>query len=73
MHNAIDHNPLTNAQTVPKQKTLARFPLSLYTEHDILRYGISLWLVWVPAGPSSSFLCPPALSLVGWCEKLKSL
>ena len=43
MHNAIAHHPLTDARAVirPSRAT----PPSLYTEHDVLWYGISLWLV----------------------------
>ena len=45
MHNATAHHPLTHAQAAihPSQPTLS----SLYTEHDVLWYGISLWLLWV--------------------------
>lgn len=65
MHNAIAHHPQTITQAVPKQKPLASFPPSLYTEYDILWYGISLWPVWVPAVLPSNFLYPAAFSLVG--------
>ena len=74
MHNAIAHHPLTDAQPVPEQQPPASFPPRLYTEHDVLWYGRSLWPVWVTvlAVSPPSFLCPPASSLVGWGEKLKS-
>ena len=50
MHNAIAHHPLTDAQTA------IRHPSSLYTERDVIWYGISLWLVRV----SCSALLPPS-------------
>ena len=45
MHNAIAHHTLTDARAAicPSWPT----PPSLYTEHDVLWYGISLWLVQV--------------------------
>ena len=45
MRNAIAHHLPTDAQLVPKQQS-APLP-SLYTEHDIIWYGISLWPVGV--------------------------
>ena len=61
MHNAIAHHLLTDAQSVPEQWPLASFPPSLYTEHDIIWYGISLWPVGVscPGCVLSQLLVPP--------------
>ena len=74
MHNAIAHHPLTNAQPVPEQRLPASFSPILYTEHDVIWYGISLWPVWVscPGCVPSQRLVPPAYSLAGQYEKLKS-
>ena len=70
----IAHHPPTDAQPVPEHLPPASSPPSLYTEHDVIWYGIFLWPVWVTvlAVSPPSFLCPPAYSLVGWGEKLKS-
>ena len=58
MHNAIAHHPLTDAPAAirPSQPT----PPSLYTGHDVIWYGISLWPVWVscPGGVPSQLLVP---------------
>jgi len=48
MYNAIAHHPKPNAQPVPEQRSLTPGQLPpLYTEHDVIWYGISLGLVWV--------------------------
>ena len=45
MHNAIAHHPLTDAQAAIHASQPA--PRHLYTGHDVLWYGRSLWLVGV--------------------------
>ena len=72
MHNA--HHPPTDAQPVPEQWPPASFPPSLYTGHDVLWYGISLWPVWVscPGCVPSQLLVPPPAFLLAGHEKLKS-
>ena len=45
MHNAIAHHLLTDARAAIR--TCWPAAPSLYTEHDVLWYGIFLWLVWV--------------------------
>jgi len=62
IHNAIAHHPLTDAhQPVPRQQSPAPPPAapSLYAEHDVVWYGISLR----PAGLSCPG-CIPAQLLV---------
>jgi len=48
MLSAMAHHPLADAQPESEQRSrcLASFP-ALYTEHDVIRHGISLWPVWV--------------------------
>ena len=62
MHNAIAHHSLTDAQLVPEQRSAppGQLPPSLYTGHDVIWYGISLWPVWVscPGGVRSQALVP---------------
>ena len=59
--NATTHHPLTDAQPDPSSDLAFRVtPPSLYTGHDVLWYGIPLWLVWVGCPVSASSLaCPP--------------
>ena len=57
MHNAIAHHPLTDARAAIG--TSRPTPPSLYTEHDILWYRISLWLVQVSCAG-----CAPSQLLV---------
>lgn len=40
MHNAIAHDLLTNAQSVPKHHPKATFPPGLYVEDDVIWHGI---------------------------------
>ena len=71
MHNAIAHHLLTDARAAihPSRPTLP----SLYTEHDILWYGISLWLVRVSCpGRAPSQLLVHLLAGRAW-ESEKSL
>ena len=71
MHNAIAHHLLTDAQVAihPSQPS----PPSLYTEQDILWYGIPLWLVRVSnSGCASSQLLVHLLAGRAW-ETEKSL
>ena len=71
MHNAIAHHPLTDARAAirPSQPT----PPSLYTGHDVLWYGISLWLVQVSCpGYAPSQLLAHLLAGRAW-ETEKSL
>ena len=59
---SLTHHQRTDAQPVPRQwPTPARFPLSLYAEHDIVWYGISLWPAWIscPGCVSSQLLVHP--------------
>ena len=74
MHNTIAHHTLTSAQPIPgPQCPLANF-LSLYTGHDVIRYGIPLWLVWVscPGCVTSQLLVHSQPLLAGQYEKLRS-
>ena len=71
MHNAIAHHPLTDVQAAirPSWPT----PPSLYTEHDVLWYGIPLWLVQVSCpGYAPSQLLAHLLAGRAW-ETEKSL
>ena len=45
MHNAIAHHPLTDARAAIRATRPT--PPCLYTGHDVLWYGIPLWLVRV--------------------------
>ena len=65
MHSVIAYHPLPNAQ--PNSKQQSQRPVnspSLYTEHDVIRYGISLWpvLVSCPGYASSQLL----VHLLSW-------
>lgn len=44
MHSTVAHHPPTNTQPDPKQSSAApgQTPLSLFTKHNILWYGLSL-------------------------------
>ena len=71
MHNAIAHHPLTDARAAirPSRPTTP----SLYTERDVLWYGISLWLVRVSCpGSAPSQLLAHLLANRAW-ETEKSL
>lgn len=41
------HSGVVHHSPVPEQQPPAIFPPGLYTEHNIIWYGISLWLVSV--------------------------
>ena len=74
MHNTIAHHLLTNAQPIPELLCPpANFP-SLYTGHDVTRYGIPLWLVWVscPCCVPSQLSVHSQPLLAGQYEKLRS-
>lgn len=47
MLNGISHHHLTKAQPVPEQQLPTSFAHSLYTEHDTMQSGISLWIFGV--------------------------
>ena len=71
MHNAIAHHLLTDARAAicPSQPT----PPGLHTGHDVLWYGISLWLVQVSCpGYAPSQLLAHLLAGRAW-ETEKSL
>ena len=49
MHNAIAHHPEPDAQPVLAPRSLVpsgQLP-QLYTEHDVIWYGISPWIAWL--------------------------
>ena len=52
----------------------ASFPPSLYTKHDVIWYGIPLWIVWVscPGCVPSQLLVHSQPLLAGQDEKLRS-
>ena len=71
MRNAIAHHPLTNARAVIR--TSRPTPPSLSTEHDVLWYGILLWLGQVSCpGCAPSRLLAHLLAGRAW-ETEKSL
>lgn len=43
MHSAISHHHLTKAQPVPEQQPPNSFAPSLYTGHNTIQSGMSLW------------------------------
>ena len=71
MHNAIAHHPLTNAPAVIRPSWPA-LPC-LYTGHDVIWYGIPLWVVRVSCpGYAPSQLLVHLLAARAW-ETEKSL
>ena len=73
MHSAIVHPSLGDAQPDSKQQSqhLANFLPSLYADHDIIQYGISLWPVWVSCpgcAPSHLLVHLPSQQSVGSCK-----
>lgn len=61
MHTTVAHYLPNDGQPVSEQQPLASFPPSLYTEHDVIWYGISLWPVWVIWVSCPNFFWPSSL------------
>lgn len=72
MHSRVTLYPLTNAQIVLDWPLLANIP-SLYTEHEILWYGILLWPVQVRCPGSVPSQLPVDLLTARTWEAEKSL
>lgn len=65
LHNAISHDPLTNAPAIcPTQQEA---PLSLHIEHNFLWHEVSLWIVQVSSpGHAPSQLHVHLLAARAW-------
>lgn len=62
MHDAVSHHHLTKAQPIPEQQPPTSFAPSLYTEHNTIQCGISLWIFGLgcPCCVPSQLPVPPS-------------